>query len=104
MISLLQLLISSPIPLDRYLALTPPVTRIVQHGITAFDEEMPSTPSAEIVQAVDQAGLLASVVLTALAKSPRDGVKRVLADLQLSQDSLRELQPELALFFWQTPL
>jgi hypothetical protein len=78
---------------------TPPLLESLKTEYTALDEEMPSAPTRDMSQTSDQAGLLASVALTALMESPLDGVKRALAELRLSQDSLRALQPELAAFF-----
>jgi hypothetical protein len=86
---------------------TPPLLESLKTEYVALDEEMEG-PNGQSDQykfqsqsqfQSDQVGLLASVALNALIESRHDGVRRALADLKFSSDTLRGLQPELAAFF-----
>jgi len=64
-------------------------------------ESLKSThlPLAPSLQTQGQAGLLASVALSALVDSPLEDIQRALAELKFTREGLMALQPELTSFF-----
>jgi hypothetical protein len=71
---------------------TPPLLESLKSGYIPLDPVPHS-------QTQNQAGLLASVALTALVDCPSENVKRALAELKFTREGLLGLQPELSSFF-----
>lgn len=71
---------------------TPPLLDSLKSGYIPLDPLLQG-------QNHTQAGLLASVALTALVDSPLENVQKALADLKFSREGLLSLQPELSSFF-----